>query len=336
MNLLPKMIVIVGPTASGKTGLGIEIAKKVNGEIISVDSRQVYREMDIGTAKVGTDQTSDHSISKDSESVSLKDLLQVRHDEHQMYLFKDVPVIVEGVPHWGMNLVSPDEEFSVADFKAYAEKKIAEIVKRGHVPILVGGTGLWMSAIIDNFDLTQTSGDDKLREELQTRSLGDLFAEYKRLDPEGAEIIDRENKRRVMRALEVTKLTGKPFFEQQRKGVPNYDVLQIGLLVEREVLNDRINERVDQMIAKGLVNEVRTLKEKYGGEIDAMTGIGYRQICEFLEGRVSLADAIDETKKATRKYAKRQMTWFKRDQRIVWVSDSKQAHGFVEKFLQKK
>ncbi len=341
MNHLPKIIVIVGPTASGKTGLGIEIAKQVNGEIISVDSRQVYRGMDIGTAKVMEDQQSDFEQDRKNSVPTLQEEKTIVSPEsveglrsiHE--LFNEKPIIVEGIPHWGMNLVNPDEEYSVADFKTYKEKKIQEILQRTYVPILVGGTGLWITAIIDNFDLTQTPGDDTLRQELQTRSLGDLFAEYKRLDPEGAEVIDRENKRRVIRALEVTKLTGKPFFQQQRKGTLNYDVLQIGLLVERELLHERINERVDAMVAAGLVNEVRRLKETYGCELDAMTGIGYRQICEFLAGHFSLADAIDETKKATRQYAKRQMTWLKRDQRIHWLSDPTEACALVKNFLKK-
>lgn len=292
---LSKLIAILGPTASGKTGLGIEIAKKIEGEIIGVDSRQVYREMNIGTAKITS----------------------------------------SGIPHWGIDLVDPDEDYSVADFKTYAEKKIDEILKRNHVPILVGGTGLWLSALIDNFDLTQTAGDPVLRAQLELRPLGDLFAEYKRLDPEGSETIDRENKRRVVRALEVCKITGKPFSKQQTKGEPKYDVLQIGLSVDRQELNLRIDQRVDEMIANGLVNEVRALKEKYGCEIDAMTGIGYRQICTFLEGKPSLGDAIQETKKATRQYAKRQMTWFRRDERIKWVSDLETVLEIVASFLQK-
>lgn len=300
---LPKLIAIVGPTASGKTGLGIEIAKKVDGEVISVDSRQVYRGMDIGTAKVG-------EVGKDREGKT-----------------------IDGIPHWGIDLVNPDEDYSVADFKKYAEQKIEEIIKRKHVPILVGGTGLWVSAIINNFDLAKTPADLKLRAELSARPIEDLFLEYKQLDPEGAEVIDKENKRRVVRALEVTKLTGRPFSQQQTKGEPKYDVHQIGIIVERSILNERINKRVDEMIADGLVDEVRSLSDKYGCEIDSMTGIGYRQICEFLEGKSTLAEAIEKVKKATRQYAKRQMTWFKRDSRIHWMSDQEAAFNFVIDFL---
>lgn len=292
--MLNKIIAIIGPTASGKTGLGIEIAKKFNGEVLSVDSRQVYKEMNIGTAKI---------------------------------------VDCQGIPHWGIDIVDPDEDYSVADFKKYAEQKIDEIIQRKHIPILVGGTGLWISALIDNFDLTNTPADFNLRVELESRSLDDLFAEYKQLDPEGAEVIDKDNKRRVVRALEVTKLSGKPFFDQQTKGEPKYDVLQIGLSVDRQELNARIDHRVEEMIILGLVKEVKDLQEKYGCDIYSMSGIGYRQICTFLKGETSLHEAVDEIKKATRHYAKRQMTWFKRDPRIKWVSNAEEAFDLISSFF---
>lgn len=314
----PKLIAILGPTASGKTALGIQIAKLVGGEVISVDSRMVYKGMDVGTAKPeGEWKTGEIEIGGRID--------QMFGARKQFF--------VEDVPHWGIDLVEPDQEYSVAQFKEYTEKKIAEIVKHKHVPILVGGTGLWLSAVIDNLDLSSTPSDENLRAELEEKSLGDLFHEYKKLDPVGAEQIDRDNKRRVLRALEVTLLTGKPFSELQTRGVPKYDVLQIGIAVEREVLNERINDRVDEMIAHELVTEVRSLKQKYGCEIESMTGIGYRQVCEFLDGRSSLKDAIEEIKKDTRHYAKRQMTWFKRDERIVWVTNPKDAIALVETFL---
>lgn len=306
--VLPQLMAIVGPTASGKSRLGIEIAKLIGGEILSVDSRQVYRGMNIGTAKVVSD-----------EPGKRMDIMSVQE------LFGDRSVVADGIKHWGIDLVDPDQEFSVADFQTYGERKIKEILARGHVPILVGGTGLWLSALIDHYDLTQTPSDVTLRQELVSRPSGDLFAEYQRLDPDGAKHIDRHNTRRLVRALEVVRLTGKPFFAQQRKGPSKYQVLQIGLLIERETLNVRINDRVDGMIAQGLVREVRTLKDRYGCEIDAMTGIGYRQICAFLNNECTLAHAMEETKKATRQYAKRQMTWWKRDGRIVWVHDCVEA-----------
>lgn len=308
-----KIIAIVGPTASGKTALGIELAKRFGGEMIAVDSRTIYRGMDIGTAKPN---------GQWSENV----------------------FVVEGVPYWGMDLVDPNEPYSAADFKTYAKKKIDEIVARGRLPILVGGTGFWLKTIIDNLDLASTPSDPALRAELERRPLEDLFCEYKQLDPVGGGLIDKRNKRRVVRALEVTKLTGTPWSQQQTAGEHLYDVLQIGLSVPRKELNERINRRVDEMVAKGLVDEVRRLKEKYGCEIESMTGIGYRQVCRVLSdppslcklrraGRTKYVDAIEEVKRDTRAYAKRQMTWFKRDPRIVWVGDTMSACSEVTHFL---
>lgn len=313
-----KIVCIVGPTASGKTSLGIAIAKAFNGEVISVDSRQVFREMNIGTAKPEGKWT-EREIEKGG---GIDQLFGARK-----------MLLVEDVVHWGIDLVNPDEEYSVAQFKEYAEKKIADIAARGKVPILVGGTGLWFRAIIDNLDLASTPSDATLRAELEARALGDLFHEYKQLDPEGAQMIDRKNKRRVVRALEVTKLTGTPFSQLRTTSESNYDALQIGLKIERDVLYERINLRVDEMVVKGLVDEVRKLKETYGCTIDAMTGIGYRQICAFLSGDESLESAIEETKKASRHYAKRQLTWFHRDDRIDWISDPSHALTLVETFL---
>jgi len=314
----PKIIAIVGPTASGKTALGLEIAKRWNAEVISVDSRQVYRGMDVGTGKV--------------EGVKAVEVVQGVQDIHQLFPWGR-PLMVDTVPHWGIDLVDPDQPFSAADFKDYAATKIAEIVSRGKLPLLVGGTGFWLKTLIDNLDLASTPGDLTLRAELEVRTLGDLFHELKQLDPEGAELVDRQNKRRVVRALEVTKLTGKPWSGQQTAGEPMYDVLQIGMLVGRAELNQRIDNRVEEMIAHGLVDEVRRLRDQYGCEIESMTGIGYRQVCAFLSGRTTLSEAIEEIKKDTRAYAKRQMTWFKRDERIVWVKPGESVNEFVDTFF---
>jgi tRNA dimethylallyltransferase len=243
-------------------------------------------------------------------------------------------LVVDEVPHWGIDIAAPDEDWSAAEFKRYAEEKIGEILKRGKVPILVGGTGMWLSAIVDNLSLTETPPDLMLRGELEGRTIDDLFAEYKRLDPEGAEIIDRHNKRRLVRALEVCKKTGRPFSQQMNKGEPKYEVLAIGLDVPREELNARINDRVEVMVAKGLVDEVRRLREKYGCEIPAMSGIGYRQVCQFLDGKVKLADAVEEVKKDTRQYAKRQMTWFRKDERVRWVRGQEAALALARQFIQ--
>ncbi len=299
---LPKILVIVGPTASGKTDLAIRLAKEFNGEVICVDSRTVYRGMDIGTAKpVGEKEWR-------------------KKEKEGDWKLGDAALMVEGVPHWGLDLVDPDAEYSISDFKAYADAKIIEIVGRGKLPILVGGTGLWIDAIVDNLSLPEVPPDVALRAELETRSIGELFEQFEKLDPMGALEIDPFNKRRLIRALEVCIKSGKPFSQMKSVGPATYDPIKIGLDVDREELRARIEARVDVMIANGLVDEVRRLRDTYGSDFPAMTGIGYRQICFFLDGKANLAAAIEDTKKESWLYAKRQLTWFKRDARIHWVT----------------
>ncbi len=309
----PKIIAVVGPTASGKTALGIELARRFQGEMICVDSRTVYRGMDIGTAKPrGKFET------RNSKFENIDALFAGGR-----------PFMVDSVPHWGVDLVDPDEEYNVAVFKDYADAKIREIVARGHVPILVGGTGLWMDSIVENREIPEVKPDAELRRQLEAKSLVELFAEYEQLDPAGALVIDRFNPRRLIRAIEVCRATGKPFSELQRRGESRYGALWIGLDVPREELNRRIDERVDAMIANGLVREVRTLKETHGCNEYAMTGIGYRQMCWFLDGHQSLSEAIEDIKADTRAYAKRQMTWFRRNKNIRWIKRPEDAPPIV-------
>ncbi|MFH1142889.1 MAG: tRNA (adenosine(37)-N6)-dimethylallyltransferase MiaA [Candidatus Uhrbacteria bacterium] len=303
----PKIILVLGPTASGKTSLSIKLAQEFSGEVISLDSRQIYREMNIGTAKEPQDlQPTTYNLQ---------------------------PYSIQGIPHHGIDIVDPDQEMSAAEFKIYAEQKIQEITDRGHLPILAGGTGFWAQAIVDNLQIPAVAPDPELRAKLQERDVESLFSEYQKLDPAGAETIDRHNKLRLIRALEVCIKTGRPFSEQQSKGDPKYDVLQLGIETNRSELYTRIDQRVDQMIDEGLVDEVRGLQDKYGCEALAMTGIGYRQICQHLSGSVTLKDSIEQIKQDTRNYAKRQMSWFRRDKRILWINDYDQACQFVSKFL---
>lgn len=309
-----KILVLVGPTASGKTAIGIELARLFDGEVLCVDSRTIYKEMAIGTAKPQGEKGQDEPLS-----------IQM--------LFSEKPIIVEGIPHWGLDLVFPNESFTVANFKQYAEQKIEEILGRGKLPILVGGTGLYISAIIDNLSLTKVTANEELRKELEKLSDEDLLKRLEEKDPFAFETIDTTNRRRVLRALEIIETTGEPLEKSRTKGEERYDALMIGIDVDREILYERINERVDRMIASGLVDEVRQLKDRYGCEGNAMTGIGYRQICAFLNGKMRLREAIDLVKRDSRHYAKRQLTWFKRDARIYWVDSLQSAKQHVECWL---
>lgn len=314
MKPLPHLVVVVGPTASGKTALSIPIARAFSGEIISADSRTIYKELDIGTAKPRPDEGGD-SGGEDIRS-----------------LFGEKPLVYEGIPHWGMNVRSPNETFSASEYQAYADKKIEEIIARGNLPILVGGTGLYVAAVVDRPSFAEVPPDPALRLELATKSNEELFEEIAEKDPDTAARIDAKNRRRLERALEILRSTGKRLAEVQKKGEPRYNVCMLGVEVPREILNERIDARVDAMIAEGLVDEVRALRAKYGDEAPGMTGIGYRQFTAFFRGEMSLKDAILTLKHDTRQYAKRQMTWFQRDKRIQWVKTPEEALRYVDKW----
>lgn len=298
----PKIITIVAPTASGKTEMAIKLAKEYHGEIINADSRQIYCELNIGTAKpVGEWQIVDGVEA----------------------------YFVDGVAHHLMDFISPDADFSVADFKDLAEQKIEEILSRGKLPILVGGTGLYVSAITDNLDIPRVPANKILREELEKLSLLDLQKRLKKIDPKTFTVIDQNNPRRLVRAVEVAETTGQSFFAQQKKGISKYDILALGITVDREELYRRIDVRVDEQIKNGLVEEVINLAKKYSWELPSMSSIGYRQIGYFLRGEMSLPEAVEILKRDTRRYAKRQITWFKRDKNIKWVK----GEGEVEVFF---
>lgn len=310
-NSLLKIIVIVGPTASGKTALSLELAKEFNGEIINADSRQIYKEMDIGTAK----PTNELKV----ESKKLKD--------------KKREYIVNGVRHHLMDIVRPDEKFTLAHFKNMAVEKIKDILNRKKIPIMVGGTGLYVRAVVDNLDIPKVAPDTTLRRELEKKNLVELVKQLRNTDPVTAAKIDLKNPRRVIRALEVVLLSEDSFVEQQKKLPPLFNALQIGLEVPREILNERINSRVDEQINDGLVNEVKKLSAKYAWNLPAMSGIGYKQVGYYLRAEMSLLEAIEMIKRDTRRYAKRQMTWFKKDKRIKWVKSAVEAKKLIKKFL---
>lgn len=302
---LPKLIVILGPTASGKSDLAIKLAKKFKGEIISADSRQIYKGMDIGTAKPRKQKAENRK-----------------------------QFIVYGVRHYMIDVVQPDETLTLAEYKDKAIKLINDIIKRGKVPFLVGGTGLYISAIVDNWLIPRVGPSKKLRQNLESKSNKWLFARLKKLDPETAANIDLQNKRRLVRALEVCLTSNLPFSKQRKKGKSLYNILEIGLDLEREKLYKVIGDRVDLIIRAGLVKEVKSLiRRGYGWNLPAMSGIGYRQVGQYLRGEIGLERGIELIKRDTRRYAKRQLTWFRRDKRIKWIRGPKEAEKLVTKFL---
>ena len=292
-----KLIVILGPTASGKTALSIKLAKNFNGEIVSADSRQIYREMDIGTAK---------------------------------------PLDLQGVPHYLLDIKNPDEQYTVAEYKKDAIAAIEDIIKKNKTPIMVGGTGLYIKSVVENLDIPKVEADPVLREkiekDIEKNGLDFVFEQLVKLDPEAAYIVDPKNPRRVIRALEITLLTKKPFSTQRKSGNPLFDVLEIGIQSPKEELKKRIDLRIDQMLKDGLVGEVENLVKKYGDQ-QAFDAIGYREIIEFLNGKETSEKACEEMKINTWHYAKRQMTWFNADKKINWVENYEEAEKLVKKFL---
>lgn len=309
MDTLPKIIVIVGPTATGKTDLGILLAKKFNGEVVSADSRQIYKKMNIGTGKPTGEWTGENS--------------------RRVYL-------VAGVPHHLIDIFEPNQAVSLADYKSLAQKCIDDIIRRGKLPIIVGGTGLYIWSVVDNLDLPHVAPNKEFRKSLENKSLGEMVTMLEKIDPVSLARIDVKNPRRVIRALEVATISGKSFHDQRRIAPPIYNPLQIGILWKPEELHEQITRRIDAQFAAGFIDEVKALlTENYGWELPSMTSLGYKQIGSYLRGECSLAEAVADTKHETRNYAKRQLTWFRRDQRIIWVdhAELEKVDGLVKNFL---
>ena len=286
------LLIVLGPTAVGKTAFAVELADALNAEIISGDSMQFYRYMDIGTAKI-----------RPAEMLSAGGRL---------------------IPHHLIDILNPDEPMSVADFQAMAKTKIAEIAARGRLPMVVGGTGLYLQALADDYALSEAApSDEALRAKLHADYLR-LGAEamHRRLaevDAASAAVISCNDEKRLLRALEFFQLCGRPISEQGRAAQSPYNLLLIGLNRERAELYRRIEKRVDIMLAEGLTAEVQMLLDMgYTEECKPMQGLGYRQICQYLRGGLSLGEAADLIKRDTRRFAKRQLTWWRRDSRICW------------------
>jgi len=273
----PKVIAIVGPTASGKTKMAIDLAKQINGEVISADSRYVYRGFNIASAKPTKEE-------------------------------------MDGIPHHLIDIVEPEVDYSVADFYDDARKAIDDIFSRGKVPIVAGGTGLYFRVLLETYDLPRVEANPELRAELEMRDKDDLLEELKTLDPAGYEKLQDANKRRIVRALEVTKILGKPFSEASVEKEPEFDVeWKMPYIESREILYNRINNRVDLMVEQGVVEETKTLLAKHGRIKNFVCTIGYQEILTYLDGEASLEEALDKLKQHSRNYAKRQLTWFRKN-----------------------
>lgn len=296
---MPRLIAIVGPTAAGKTALAVSVARTIGGEIVSADSRQVYKGMDIGTAKPS-------------------------------------PAERAAVPHHLIDVVDPDEQFSLGTWLELAQSALADIWSRGRQPLLVGGTGQYVWALLEGWRVPRVAPNAELRARLQQKPATELLEELERLDPEALRFIDPRNLRRVVRALEVCHATGKPFSWWRAKGPPAFQTLILGLRLPREELYRRIDDRVDAMIAAGLVDEVRSLLAAgYSPDLPSMSGIGYKEICQYLAGEIDLATAVQRIKWATHRFARHQQAWFKStDSRIQWVETPAEARALAESFLE--
>ncbi|MCY6483906.1 tRNA (adenosine(37)-N6)-dimethylallyltransferase MiaA [Clostridium aestuarii] len=288
------LFILAGPTAVGKTEISIKLAQKLNGEIISADSMQIYKHMDIGSAKI-------------------------REDEKQ------------GISHYVIDFVDPHQEFSVVDFKNEATKAIDKICTKNKLPMIVGGTGFYIDSLIFNYDYANSHKDDSYREYLKSLAVENgreyIHGLLRDIDQESFEKLYPNDLKRVIRALEVYKLTGKTISEynaeQDIYNIP-YNVYYFVLNIDRAKLYERINKRVDIMMENGLINEVIKLKEMgCTSDMQSMKGIGYKEILYYLDGKITLDEAVEMIKKGSRNYAKRQLTWFRKDKRVIWIDKDK-------------
>ncbi len=284
------LVVLLGPTAVGKTSISIELAKKINGEIISADSMQIYKYMDIGTAKITKDEMDD-------------------------------------IPHYMIDIIYPDEEFTVADFKKRASEYIRQINDRNNIPMIVGGTGLYINSIVYELKFARVKPNEKFRN--KWNNIADkygnqyIYEELKNVDPLSAKRINVNDRKRIIRALEILHETGKPmsyYNKNFRKETEEYNLVMIGFTMDRAKLYSRINKRVDNMLEQGLIEEVKMLMDMgYTKDLVSMQGIGYKEVIDYLEGNIELNQMIEILKRNTRRFAKRQLTWFRRDNRIKWI-----------------
>lgn len=287
----PGLVILTGPTAVGKSDLSIELARQIGGEIISADSMQVYRRMDVGSAKI-------------------------------------MPEQMGGIPHHLIDVLEPTEEFNVVAFQRLAKEAIAGIYKRGHIPVVVGGTGFYIQALLYDIDFTENDEDTELRSRLEELAAKEgsesLYERLRQIDPESCESIHAHNVKRVIRAIEFYEKTGTKISEhnkQQRKRTSPYNFAYFVLNDDRDKLYGRIEERVDHMIKQGLIKEVSALAAAgCTRDMVSMQGLGYKEILDYLENRLSLEEAIYTLKRDTRHFAKRQLTWFRRERDVLWIN----------------
>ena len=276
-NLLNKVIAVVGPTASGKTSFAIELAQKTDGEIVSADSRLVYKGFDIGTAKPTMEER-------------------------------------QGVPHYMIDIVEPEEDYSVGRYVKDAKNVINDIIKRNKTPIIAGGTGLYINALLMNYDFVDAEPDYELRKQLQNQE--NLYEMLYELDEDTAKTIEMNDKKKLIRAIEIIKTTGQKISKTKKE--KEFDVEWIGLNFKRDELYARINKRVDIMIKDGLIDETKRLLDKHGRIPNLINTIGYQEMISYLDGELTLDEAVDKLKQNTRRYAKRQLTWFRKNPEIKW------------------
>lgn len=302
----PKVVVIVGPTASGKTALSIELARRIGGEIISSDSMQIYKDMNIGTAKVTKEE-------------------------------------MQGIKHYLIDFVPPNQRYTVSDFKKDATRAIKEILREAKIPIVVGGTGLYVNSLIYGIEYQDMQFDEEYRNKLMKiaeteEGLNNLWEQAKKIDPESMKKISKKDKKRIVRVLEIYKSTGKTKTEQEilsRKKEIEYDFKIFGISMDREQLYERINKRVDVMINQGLEKEVRNLLEKYSEFPTAMQGLGYKEVIEYFNGILTRGEMIDKIKQESRRYAKRQLTWFRRNKEIIWLDANEEMEKNIKTILER-
>lgn len=299
----PKVVVILGPTASGKSELAVKLAKKFNGEIVSADSRQVYKGMNLGTGKVP------------------------RENKKGPYLYK-------GITHYLLDVISPQKNFTVVDYQKLAKKAIKKILRKGKLPIICGGTGFYIDALIDNFQFPSPPPSSQLRKKLEKLSTEKLFEKLKKLDPQRAKRIDCFNRRRLIRALEIVLISKKPVPPLKKERI--YQVLKIGIKKPKKELKKLIEKRLMERIKLGMIEEVKKLHQQGVSWRRLFNfGLEYRWISLYLQKKISYQEMLENLKRASWQYARRQMIWFKKDKQICWIRSQKEAEKLIKNFLKK-